>query len=264
MPNTILTYVAAGSVATTSGPAALAALQLLPLDLTLPRFWGLLPISDVPALVFPAISRTIVTQMTPTIADAAGTAVMTSPGSSVVGSVTMTNPGGLYGAPPVVTFQGGTPAQKAQGFASCQVQGCVVLLGGSGYTGATVVTFRGPLAPGGVPAQGTVTLFGATVTGIVITNPGGPYLQQPDAIISDTGGGMGAEVIAGLGVSGVTVTYGGAGYLAVPVPVFTPRFKQMAPDAGGNPNQQATLKGWMDKCIANAMKLPFVSTTTAS
>jgi hypothetical protein len=115
-----------------------------------------------------------------------------------------------------------------------------------------------------VQATGTVTVAFGAVTGIVMTNTGGPYLQQPDVIISDPGGGGGAEVVAGLSVSGVTVTYGGVGYQAVPTPIFTPLFKQMMPDAGGNANQQATLKGWMDGFISNAMKLPFISTTTAS
>lgn len=265
MPNTILTYTATGSIVTTSGTAALAALKLVPLDLTLPRIWGLLPITDTPAFGFPNLTRTVVAQMTPTIGDATGTAVLGVGGNSGnVASVTMTAEGGLYACPPVVTFTGGGPVQPAQGFANCKVRGCIALLGGSGYTAATVVTFRGPLAPGGVPATGTVTVIAGAVTGIVMTNTGGPYLQQPDAIISDTGGGKGAEVVAGLSVSSVGVTFGGVGYQTVPTVVFTPLFKQMVPDSAGNAAQQATLKGWMDGFIANAMNLPFVSTIVAS
>lgn len=264
MPNTILTYVATGSIVTTPGAAALAALKRVPVDLTLPRIWGLLPISDAPVFAFPNLVRTIVCQMTPTVADAAGTVVMAGGNPGAVASVTMTNPGGLYGMPPVLTFAGGNPTNPAQGLASCAVGGCVVLLGGTGYTGATIVTFTGPLAPGGVPATGTVTVAFGAVTGIVITNTGGPYLQPPVAVISDTGGGVGAEVVAGLSVAAVVITYKGAGYQAAPAAVFTPLFKQMVPDSAGNANQQATLKGWMDGFIANAMKLPFISTTTAS
>ena len=263
MPNTILTYAATGNLVTTPSAAALAALKKIPIDLTLPQIWGLLPISDVPALAFPALNRTIVCQMTPTVADAAGTVVMTGD-QGAVKSITMTNPGGLYGMPPVLTFVGGNPLQPAQAVAVCAVGGCIVLLGGAGYTGATIVTFKGQLAPGGVQATGTVTVAFGAVTGIVMTNTGGPYVQPPAAVISDTGGGAGAEVVAGLSLSGATVTYGGTGYQAAPTAVFTPLFKQMVPDSAGNANQQATLKGWMDQVFSNAMELPFKSTTTAS
>ena len=264
MPNTLLTDTLLSAVGPSSAAQALTALQLIPLDLTLTQLWGLLPITDTPTNAGVNLSRVIQCQMTPTIADAAGTAVVAPGSPGAVASVTTTNQGGLYAAPPIITFTGGAPLLPAQGFASCQVRGCIVLLGGGGYSGATIVTFRGPLAPGGVPATGTVTVVGNVVTGIVMTNTGGPYLQQPDAIISDTGGGAGAEVVAGLSVSGITVTYGGTGYRALPTVVVTPLFKQTVPDASGNPAQQATLKGWMDGFIQNAMELPFKSTTTAS
>lgn len=264
--NTQLTYTADATVGPTAVAQALAVLKLIPIDLTLLRIWGLLAISDTIGNISTAMARTIVTQMTPTIADAAGTAVLGGTANATVQSVTMTNQGGLYGAPPIVTFTGGNPTLRpdgvplaAQGFANCQVRGCNVLLGGSGYSGATIVTFVGPLAPGGVAATGTVTVVGNAVTGITMVTTGGPYLQAPAAVISDTGGGTGAEVVAGLSVSSVTVTYPGVGYQAAPTVVFTPYFKAMVPDSAGDPNQIATLQGWMDGEIQKGLNIPVIS-----
>lgn len=264
MPNSIVQYKATMSVGPTSSAVTSAALALVPIDLTLTQLYGLLPITDVIGGAGTTVTRTIQTQMTATIADAAGTAVMAGNPAGTVASVTMTNQGGLYAMPPVVTFTGGTPTAPAQGVARCQVRGCNVLLGGSGYSGATIVTFVGGLEPGGVPATGTVTVVGNAVTGIVMVTTGGPYRQAPLAVISDTGGGTGAEVVAGLSVSSVLVTYGGLAYQAAPTVVFTPLFKQMLPDSAGNANQARSLSQWMDATFAQTMKLPIQSAITIS
>jgi hypothetical protein len=261
MPNTIVQYRASVTVAATSAAVTSAAIALIPLDLTLPQIYGLLPITDVIGGAGTNVTRTVQTQMTPTIADAAGTAVMNG---GALASVTVTNQGGLYGMPPVLTFTGGNPTAPAQGIVLCKVRGCIVLLGGSGYTGATIVTFVGGLAPGGTAATGTVTVVAGAVTGIVMTNTGGPYLQAPFAVISDTGGGTGAEVVAGLSVDSVRVTYGGLAYKAAPTAVFTPLFKQMLPDSAGSANQGASLSAWMDGTLAQLLKLPVQSTITVS
>lgn len=267
MPNSIVQYAAQVTVGPTPSAVTLAAMKLIPLDLTLPQIYGLLPISDT--IVGPGVTttRTIQTQMTATIADAAGTAVMAGGAGVVAGtvaSVTTTNQGGLYGMPPVVTFTGGNPVAPAQGFANCQVRGCNVLLGGTGYTGATTVTFVGGLAPGGVAATATATIIGTVITGIVMVTNGGPYRQAPLVVITDSGGGAGAEVVAGLSVSGTVVTYGGLGYQAVPTVVYTPLFKQMLPDSAGNANQAKSLSGWMDATFAQLLKLPVQSAITIS
>lgn len=266
MANTLVTYTATTAVGPTPVAQALAAMKLIPLDLTLTRIWGLLPVTDTINAVSTTITRGVATQMTPTIADAAGTANLTGAGTSggAVGSVTMTNQGGLYAAPPVVTFTGGTPTAPAQGIALCQVRGCIALLGGSGYSGATVCQFVGPLAPGGVQATGTVTVVGNAVTGIVMTNTGGPYLQAPSVVITDSGGGTGAEVVAGLSVLSVQINYGGTGYQTAPNVIFTPLFKQMVPDSAGNSNQGATLEGWMDATFQQLLKMPVQSAIAVS
>lgn len=254
------------------------------LDPTLPQFWGLLPISDVFADNAGAgvLQRTIQLQMTPTIADAVGTANLVTGGTQGalvlgLGGVTITNQGGLYARPPIVTFTGGNPSSivnpatgvvaqpaAAQAFAQCQVRGCIVLLGGSGYSGATAVTFSGPLAPGGVQATGTATIVAGAITGIVMTSTGGPYLQAPTVTITDSGGGTGAEVVAGLSVSGVVVTYGGLGYQAAPTVVFMPLFKQQVPDAAGNANQAATMRNWMTNIFSDALNAQFLEAVTVS
>lgn len=263
MPNTIVQYAATVTVGPTAALVTQNAMLLIPLDLTLPQIYGLLPITDVIATSGTAVSRTVQTQMTPTITDAAGTPVVGGGGS--VTSVTMTNQGGLYGMPPVVTFTGGNPTKPAQGIAQCQVRGCIALLGGSGYTGAAACKFVGGLAPGGVPATGTVTVALGAVTGIVMVTTGGPYLQAPQVVITDApGGGTGAEVVAGLSVASVLVTYGGLAYQTAPAAVFTPLFKQMVPDSAGNPNQAATLSGWMDGTLSQLLKLPLQSVMTVA
>lgn len=266
MANTILTYTATGNAGPTAVAQVVTRLQQIFVDLTVPQLYGLLLISDTIASAAPQFTRVIVAQMTPTIADAAGTAVMGGNINGAVQSVTMTNQGGLYGAPPVVTFAGGNPTNAAQGFAQCQVRGCNVLLQGAGYNGpTTTVAFIGGLAVGGVPATGTATVAFGAVTGIVMTNTGGPYLQAPLVVITDSsGGGAGAEVVAGLSVSGVGVTSGGQGYGAVPNVVFTPLFKQMCPDSAGNAEQESTLWNWMDLIIQNPLNIPINGAVVAS
>jgi|SRR5215469_639597 len=272
--NTQVTMTYTGVIGPITGANALAKLKTIPLDSTLPQFWGLLPITDTPSNPGSTVARVIVLQMTPTIADATATAnLVTSGNTGAVSSATVTDQGGLYARPPIVSFTGGNPLPvtipgtgtvapaAAQAIAQCQVRGCIALLGGTGYTGATTVTFSGPLAPGGVQATGTANIVGTAITGVTMVTAGGPYLQAPTVTIFDSGGGAGAEVVAGLGVSGIVVTYGGLGYQSAPTVVLTPLFKQQAPDTS---NQAATMEGWMTGILQAAMNTQFQEVAAVS
>lgn len=70
------------------------------------------------------------------------------------------------------------------------IQSVPVILGGSGYTSATV-SFSAPAA-GGVQATGTVTITGGVITAINITNPGAGYNNLTPTITLNGIGGSGA------------------------------------------------------------------------
>lgn len=72
-------------------------------------------------------------------------------------------------------------------------QANISVTGGSGYTGAPMVTFTGgTLAPNGTPASGYALISGGAVTEIVITSPG-TYTVDPSVTLTG-GGGTGASV----------------------------------------------------------------------
>ena len=73
------------------------------------------------------------------------------------------------------------------------VTGAIVNVGGSGYSANTICTFSAPPS-GGTTATGTVSLSGGTVSQIVVTNTGSGYLTAPTCTITDTGGGVNANV----------------------------------------------------------------------
>ena len=73
------------------------------------------------------------------------------------------------------------------------VTGAIVTLGGSGYV-TPVVAFSAPATAGGVTATGTAQTLNGAVSGITVTNGGSGYTSQPTALITDTGGGVGANV----------------------------------------------------------------------
>lgn len=75
------------------------------------------------------------------------------------------------------------------------VGGANVLTGGTGYTGATTVTFAAPPA-GGVQATGVAVIVGGIITGITMTQWGQGYTAVPAIVIADTGGGTGAAAAA--------------------------------------------------------------------
>jgi hypothetical protein len=91
---------------------------------------------------------------------------------------------------------------------------------GTGYTGATAISFYGG---GGTGAFGYTVIAAGTITGIVITNAGNGYTSAPSIAISDTGGGVGASAVSIIRseVINVIITDGGTGYLFTPAIIFT-------------------------------------------
>lgn len=266
MPNSNVNYSLITATLATAPAGQVTVLQSLLPDQTLLNLWGLYPSAEVATAVGTVLTFSYTLKMVPTIGDATGTANMNA---DVVRSVTTTGAGGLYQKPPVVTFTppaGNVPLVAAEAFAQMQVGGTTVLLPGAAYTGATVATFSGgELAPGGVPAvAGAVTVVAGNVTAVAVATAGGPYVSPPICTITDTGGGTGAIAVCGLSVSGTVVTVGGKGYSAAPTVVYTPLFKQMMPDSGGNTNQAKTMGGWMKGIVQDATRLVWRETITIS
>jgi hypothetical protein len=266
MSNTQINYAVAATTVTQPKATALADLAAIPIDFTLPNFWGLLLTAD--STTNPSgttVERVLTFKMVPTVGDATATATLVggSSGSSVK-NIAVTGAGGLYARPPVLTFTGGgNPLKGAVAFAQMQVGGTIAVKGGTGYSGATVAAFvGGELATGGTPAvAGAVTVVGNAVTAVAVATPGGPYNVPPTVVITDSGGGSGAEVIAGLSVASVNLVYGGVGYTSAPTVVFTPLFKQMVPDTS---NQPSTIIGLMIQAVQNTLKIPCLELCTAT
>ena len=82
-------------------------------------------------------------------------------------------------------------------YAYGSVSGCLVKSGGSGYV-SPVVTFDPPSTAGGVTATGTVVLLNGAVSQILVTNGGNGYTTTPNAVVTDTGGGVGANLTASI------------------------------------------------------------------
>lgn len=66
--------------------------------------------------------------------------------------------------------------------------GAAVTAGGSGYTGASTVTFSAPPA-GGTTATGTLLLQEGAVSALVVTDPGRGYLTSPTYTLAGPGTG---------------------------------------------------------------------------
>ena len=107
-------------------------------------------------------------------------------------------------------FGGDTPANDAakikprifmgnssQASSTRQVIRVIVNTGGTGYTGATVVTFSGG---GGTGAVASPIISGGVITGVQITNNGSGYTSAPTiAFVDTTGNGATATAIVSLG-----------------------------------------------------------------
>lgn len=263
MPNSTVTVTIGSAVFTTDSAAATTAMRAVLPDFVLPNLWGLFYDNDTTVDTGTGSTRTFTFKMTPTIADAAGTAVLSAgdPGGSPVASVTLTNQGGFYARPPLLSFTG--PATRpAQAHAVMQVRDVVTIFGGLAYTAATTVTFvGGDLAPGGVVATATPNIALGVITGVTMINLGGPYDSPPRVVVADTGGGAGAILSAGLSVQSIVVDDGGLGYQAAPVVNFTPLFKAEVPDllpsgASNTAGQAKTMQEYMRTIFQSVLEAP--------
>ena len=270
MANTQINYACTCPILSTSQATAEGDLRVYPVDpiLTMPYLYGLLLTSYSVSAPSHSVQVNATFRMTPTVGDATATATLVAGSASgaPVKSITVSGAGGLYARPPVVTLSGGG-GSGAAAHANMQVGGTVVAAGGSGYSGATVASFQGgQLAPGGTPAvAGAVTVVGNAVTAVAVTTPGGPYDQPPVCVISDSGGGTGAVVMAGLSVASITLDSAGKGFTAAPTVVITPLFKQMFPDPTPNSNvQAATMLGWFVQAMQNLLSSPSFDNATVS
>ena len=97
--------------------------------------------------------------------------------------------------------------QDTQGVSSIDV-----VLGGSGYTAATVVAISSPDISTGIQAEATATILDGKITAFTVTGAGSGYTKVPDVTITDTGGGFGAD-----GLAVLSTFSGGEGAVATAV-----------------------------------------------
>ena len=91
------------------------------------------------------------------------------------------------------TFMG----NSSQASSTKQVIRVIVNTGGTGYTGATVVTFSGG---GGTGAIANPIISGGVITGVQVTNSGSGYTSTPTvSFVDTTGNGATATAIVSLG-----------------------------------------------------------------
>lgn len=224
----------------------------VPIDFDLLAFYGLLLTNDLTSVVGGNAERDITLFMTPTVTPATATATLIG---SQVASVTVGTPGGLYGAPPLIGF-GGTPTYSAAAIPTMKLGGATIINGGTGYTGATTITLVGGLAPGGVQGVMTASIFGGAIGSVTVVSVGGPYERPPFVVVTDSGGGTGAYLAAGLSVLSIQVTSPGFGYSTAPAVTVTPAFKVSNPDSS---NQKGAVRSFMKEVIEQMARVTLIA-----
>jgi hypothetical protein len=261
----VYSVTAVGARSVNSFATAMAA---VPIDLTLPRLYGCLPISDATEISGTTVTRTLAFAMVPSVDATAFATLVPGDGSgSPLRAVTLDEDGtgDGYARAPLVTFTpvGAPPDRPALARCHMEVGTVLVLQGGSGFSGTPTATFaNGELWPTGTQATGTVNLSGDAVSSITVTNPGGPYGTFPDIVFGGTGVGSGAILAAGLSVNSVEIVDPGLGYVpgsegAAPGVVFTPTFKQFFPDASDN--QPSSLSEFMRGVFQYYLQTPVLA-----
>ena len=130
------------------------------------------------------------------------TATATIAAGIIVGFVVTENGYGYLEIPSVTVVD-----QDTQGVSSIDV-----VLGGSGFTAATVVTISSPDISGGIQAKAKATILDGKLTAFTVTRAGSGYTKVPDVTITDTGGGFGAD-----GLAVLSTFSGGEGAVATAV-----------------------------------------------
>jgi hypothetical protein len=141
------------------------------------------------------------------------------------------------------------------------VGGSVVAQGGNGYT-APVVAFVGPTLAGGQPAQATALFVpGGAITGLTITNPGGPYCTLPVIKITDPSGSGGQAMSTG-NIRNVEILSTGSlpqGPSILTIrELFTDILTGNQSDLSFVPAQAAILSNLMGQQIQNAVGSPVI------
>jgi len=231
------------------------AMAAVPVPADFLREFALRVTSDATPAANPVV-RTIVIAFNPTVA---ATATATLAGTSV-DHFTVTGAGQNYIRPPVVFLTGGgTPItdvppkvldgiiRKARGSAFLKLVGANSLVGGAGYSGATLVSligglppadinkppfcvqsvfvknggrnysanaklqFNGALKPGGHQAAGKLTIVGGKITAVTLTDPGLLYQTIPEPFVWDPGPGTPPAFLGGGGDDAELVAECGSG-----------------------------------------------------
>jgi hypothetical protein len=231
----------------------------VPIDVDLLRAFGLYPSSDSTAIAGQTATRAIVVNMGQ--GGFAATATLDPGGPESIEKIALAafvvSP---WAAPPIVQFSGGggsgASASVQMGLNSAAL---IILDAGGGYTGATVATLvGGDLAPGGTPAViSGVTIGGIDnhITGVTFSNPGSGYTTYPQIVFTDSGGGSGALIYAGLVPVGITLLTAGTEYTSAPTVSALAVF-----DASNPTFQGAAIQGWMQGPIADACRSPILYT----
>lgn len=229
-------------------------LAAVPLDLALPRLWGVVPIADATTASTPGPTEVerVITMRFGTAGSFAGVAV-TDSGELRSPIRSCAVPGGIasnFGAPPILSFSDATGA-GASAIAICGAGTVFVINGGAGYTGATTArAIHGDLAPGGVDATFTPVIGGGVITGVTVVTPGSGYNTFAELVFTDTGGGSGAVAYVALTPVAIAMGQLGQGYSA-PSLVVTPFFTSCAPDSS---NQEGCFANWMTQILAEGVQ----------
>lgn len=232
-------------------------LNAVPVDLTVPSYFGLRYVVDTTSIVGNIVTRTLAFSMVPS-ADASATCSLNASSTGAqIEETTVTASGAGYVAPPVVTLSGGgTPLTKAVLRPVMKAAGAVIVKPGLGYhSGTTTATLTG----GGLPKDGTQGTVSATfggsgeLTSVTVLTGGSEYTAPPQLVLVDTdpNPGAGAVVSMGLGVDFLDIIgRGGAGYSTAPTIAFTPTFKQRFPDGT---DQRSSLASFMTQIFEQAI-----------
>jgi len=130
------------------------------------------------------------------------TATATIAAGVIVGFVVTEDGGGYLQIPSVTIID-----QDTQGVSSIDV-----VLGGLGYTAATVVAISSPDISGGIQAKAKATIVDGKITAFTVTRAGSGYTKVPSITITDTGGGHSAD-----GLAVLSTFSGGEGAVATAV-----------------------------------------------
>ena len=130
------------------------------------------------------------------------TATATIAAGVIVGFIVTEDGGGYLQIPSVTVID-----QDTQGVSSIDV-----ILGGLGYTAATVVAISSPNISTGIQAKAEATVLDGKITAFTVTRAGSGYTKVPSITITDTGGGHSAD-----GLAVLSTFSGGEGAVATAV-----------------------------------------------